>query len=51
VIGFAYVFFGVYLIAHPVLSTASLALALALLLLFEGIFQIALFFRLRAIEG
>ena len=46
-IGFAYVLFGVYLIACPVLSAASLAL----LLLFEGIFDIALFFRLRAIEG
>jgi len=29
----------------------SLALVLALLLLFEGVFDIALYFRLRAIEG
>ena len=50
-IGFAYVLFGVYLIACPVLSAASLPLVLALLLLFEGIFDIALFCRLRAIEG
>ena len=50
-IGFGYVFFGVYLIASPVLNVASLALVLALLLLFEGIFDIALFFRLSAIEG
>jgi hypothetical protein len=50
-IGFAYVFFGVYLIASPVLSAASLALVLALLLLFEAMFDIVLFFRLRAIEG
>jgi uncharacterized membrane protein HdeD (DUF308 family) len=47
----AYVFFGVYLIASPVLSAASLALVLALLLLFEAMFDILLFFRLRAIEG
>jgi hypothetical protein len=46
-IGFAYVLFGVCLIACPVLSAASLPLVLALLLLFEGIFEIALFFRLR----
>jgi uncharacterized membrane protein HdeD (DUF308 family) len=50
-IGFAYVLFGVYLIASPVLSAASLALVLALRLSFEGIFDIALFFRLRAIEA
>jgi uncharacterized membrane protein HdeD (DUF308 family) len=50
-IGFAYVLFGVYLIASPGLSAAALALVLALLLLFEGIFDIALFVRLRAIEG
>jgi len=50
-IGFAYVLFGVYLIASPGLNGASLALVLALLLLFEAIFDIALCFRLRAIEG
>jgi uncharacterized membrane protein HdeD (DUF308 family) len=50
-IGFAYVFFGVYLIASPVLSVASLAMVLASLFLFEGIFDIAMFLRLRAIEG
>ena len=50
-IGFAYVLFGVYLIASPGLSAASLALVLALLLLFEGIFDIALFFRMRSTQG
>lgn len=50
-IGFAYVFFGVYLIASPMLREASLALVLASLFLFEGIFDIAVFSRLRAIEG
>jgi len=50
-IGFAYVSFGVYLIASPVLREASLALVLASLFLFEGIFDVAMFRRLRAIEG
>jgi uncharacterized membrane protein HdeD (DUF308 family) len=50
-IGFAYVFFGIYLIASPVLDEASLASVLASLFLFEGIFDIAMFLRLRAIEG
>ena len=50
-IGFAYVLFGVYLIASPALGGASLALVLASLFLFEGIFDIAMFLRLRAIEG
>ena len=50
-IGFAYVLFGVYLIASPGLSAAALALVLALLLLFAGIFDIAMFLRLSAIEG
>jgi uncharacterized membrane protein HdeD (DUF308 family) len=50
-IGFAYVFFGVYLIATPALGVPSLALVLASLFLFEGIFDIAMFLRLRAIEG
>src|SRR5260370_18208287 len=51
IIGFGYVFFGIYLIASPVLGEASLALVLASLFLFEGIFDIAIFLRLRAIEG
>jgi uncharacterized membrane protein HdeD (DUF308 family) len=50
-IGFAYVLFGVYLIASPVGDEASLGLVLASLFLFEGIFDIAIFFRLREIEG
>ncbi|MGA8440705.1 MAG: DUF308 domain-containing protein [Candidatus Sulfotelmatobacter sp.] len=40
-----------YLIASQVLSVASLALVLASLFLFESIFDIAMFLRLRAIEG
>jgi uncharacterized membrane protein HdeD (DUF308 family) len=50
-VGLAYLFFGGYLIARPVLGVASLTLILASLFLVEGIFDIALFFRLRGIEG
>jgi uncharacterized membrane protein HdeD (DUF308 family) len=50
-IGFAYVSFGVYLIASPLLHEASVALVLASLFLFEGIFGIRMFFRFRAIKG
>jgi uncharacterized membrane protein HdeD (DUF308 family) len=50
-VGFAYVFFGVYLIAHPALGVASLTLVLASLFLVEGILNIALFFQVRSIQG
>jgi uncharacterized membrane protein HdeD (DUF308 family) len=43
-VGLAYIFFGVYLIAHPAIGAASLTLVLASLFLVEGIFDIALFF-------
>jgi len=50
-LGFAYVFFGVYLIASPVLGVASFALVLASLFLLEGSFDITMFLRLRTIDG
>jgi uncharacterized membrane protein HdeD (DUF308 family) len=50
-VGLAYVFFGVYLIAHPAIGVASLTLVLASLFLVEGIFDIALFFQVRAVQG
>jgi len=50
-VGLAYVFFGVYLIAHPALGVASLTLLLAALFLIEGIFDLALFFQARSIGG
>jgi uncharacterized membrane protein HdeD (DUF308 family) len=50
-VGIAYVFFGVYLIAHPALGVVSLTLVLASLFLVEGIFDIALFFRMRPMSG
>ena len=51
VVGLAYVVFGVYLIAHPALGVASLTLLLGSLFLVEGIFDIALFFQMRAVGG
>ena len=50
-VGLAYLFFGVYLIAHPVIGVATLTLALASLFLVEGILNIALFFRMRSQHG
>ncbi len=50
-VGLAYVFFGVYLISHPAIGVVSLTLVLASLFLVEGIFDIALFVRVRAMRG
>jgi uncharacterized membrane protein HdeD (DUF308 family) len=50
-VGLAYVAFGVYLIARPAVGVASLTLVLATLFLIEAVFDIALFFRVRAIGG
>jgi uncharacterized membrane protein HdeD (DUF308 family) len=46
-VGLAYICFGAYLIARPVLGVASLTLVLASLFLVEGVFNIVLFFRVR----
>jgi len=50
-VGLAYIFFGGYLIAHPALGVASLTLVLASLFVIEGIFVVALFFRMRSMGG
>jgi uncharacterized membrane protein HdeD (DUF308 family) len=50
-VGLAYLAFGVYLIARPVVGVVSLTLVLASLFLIEGIFDIALFFRVRSMQG
>jgi len=42
-VGLAYVFFGAYLIMHPLLGVASLTLVLAALFLIEGVLDIILF--------
>jgi uncharacterized membrane protein HdeD (DUF308 family) len=50
-VGLAYLFFGVYLLMHPVLGVASLTLVLASLFLIEGILDIILFFQMRSMRG
>jgi uncharacterized membrane protein HdeD (DUF308 family) len=50
-VGLAYIFFGVYLIARPALGVASLTLVLASLFLVEGILNIVLFFGIRTLRG
>jgi uncharacterized membrane protein HdeD (DUF308 family) len=50
-VGLAYLIFGGYLIVHPVLGVASLTLLLACLFLIEGILNIVLFFKMRALQG
>jgi uncharacterized membrane protein HdeD (DUF308 family) len=50
-VGLAYLFFGVYLLMHPVLGVASLTLVLAWLFVIEGILDIILFFQMRSMRG
>ncbi len=50
-VGLAYVFFGTYLIMHPLLGVASLTLVLASLFLLEGILDIILFAQIRPLRG
>lgn len=50
-VGAAYLFFGIYLIAHPAIGIVSLTLVLASLFLIEGISDVALFFQMRSARG
>jgi uncharacterized membrane protein HdeD (DUF308 family) len=50
-VGLAYIFFGGYLLTHPLLGIASLTLVLAALFLVEGVLDIILFFRMRSVRG
>jgi uncharacterized membrane protein HdeD (DUF308 family) len=50
-VGVAYLGFGIYLILHPVLGVISLTLAVAVLFLIEGVLDIMLFSKMRAIPG
>ena len=50
-VGIAYVCFGGYLIARPVVGVASLTLLLATLFLVEGVLDIVLFFKMRPMQG
>jgi uncharacterized membrane protein HdeD (DUF308 family) len=50
-VGLAYLFFGIYLITHPLLAVASLTLVLASLFLIEGVLDTVLFFQIRSMRG
>jgi uncharacterized membrane protein HdeD (DUF308 family) len=50
-VGIAYIVFGAYLIMHPVTGVTSLTLLLASLFLIEGVLNIILFFKMRALRG
>jgi uncharacterized membrane protein HdeD (DUF308 family) len=50
-VGLAYLVFGAYMIVHPVLSVASLTLALAGLFVIEGILNVGLYFKMRPLHG
>jgi uncharacterized membrane protein HdeD (DUF308 family) len=45
------VFFGAYLILHPVVGVATLTLVVASLFLIEGVLNIILFFKMRSLGG
>ena len=49
--GVAYLCFGGYVIAHPLLGVASLTLLLASLFVIEGILDIVLFVKMRPMHG
>ena len=50
-VGIVYLAAGFYLIVHPAAGLASLTLLLAFYLLFEGIFEVVLFFQTRGVKG
>ena len=50
-IGIVYIIGGGYLAFHPRLALASFTLAVAAILLFEGIMEIVVFFQFRALQG
>ena len=50
-VGVAYLAFGGYMLVHPVVSVASLTLVLATLFVIEGILNLILWFRTRALHA
>lgn len=50
-IGAAYIFFGGYLLFHPVIGVTSLTLLLAILFLVEGTFSAILWWKTRSADG
>ena len=49
-LGVAYGIAAIYMLTHPLLGVLSLTLLLAVFLLFEGVLEIALFFRIRQVK-
>lgn len=50
-VGVAYLFFGVYLLMHPVLGVESLTLIIASLFFIEAVLDVFLFFKMRSTRG
>jgi len=50
-VGLAYIGFGIYLVLHPAIGVASLTLVLSSLFLIEGVLDIILYTRIRALRG
>lgn len=50
-VGLAYIFFGGYLLLHPVVGVASLTFVIAVLFLIEGVLDFILFFKMRTDHG
>lgn len=50
-VGIAYLIFGGYMIVHPLLGVASLTLVLAALFVIEGVLDLMLYARTRALHG
>src|ERR1700747_1115644 len=49
-LGVAYGIAAIYMLTHPLLGVLSLTLVLAIFLLFEGVLEIALYFRIRQVR-
>jgi uncharacterized membrane protein HdeD (DUF308 family) len=50
-VGLAYIFFGGYLLVHPLTGVAALTLLLAILFLVEGVLDLLLWWKSRGIQG
>jgi uncharacterized membrane protein HdeD (DUF308 family) len=50
-LGVAYGIAAIYMLTHPLLGVLSLTLVLAIFLLFEGVLEIALYFRIRQVRN
>ncbi len=50
-VGLAYLFFGGYMLFHPLISVASLTLVLSTLFVIEGVLDLILYARMRPLRG